>query len=114
MANRGANRDHPASFVIACVLNRPGPCLLPLLLAGGTTIALIPPVRADLPPPQGVAASLALPGCRSALGLPATAPPAELLPCAACRAGKPAAEYSKTQLRAAAARRCRVCVEAAQ
>lgn len=79
MADRGANRDHPASFVIACVLNRPGPCLLPLLLAGGTTIALIPPVRADLPPPQGVAASLALPGCRSALGLPATAPPAELL-----------------------------------
>jgi len=50
----------------------------------------------------------------AAAGAGAGAPPAELLPCAACRAGKPAAEYSKTQLRAAAARRCRACVEAAQ
>ena len=79
MANRGANRDHPASFLIACVLNRPGPCLLPLLLAGGAAIALIPPARADLSPPQGVAARLALPGCRNALGLSATPTPAELL-----------------------------------
>jgi hypothetical protein len=79
MANRGSNRDHPASFVIACVLKRPGPCLLPLLLAGGAAIALIPPARAEVPPPQGVAASLALPGCRSALGLSATPTPAELL-----------------------------------
>jgi hypothetical protein len=79
VANRGANRDHPASFHIACVLNRPGPCLLPLLLAGGAAIALIPPARADLSPPQGVAARLALPGCRSALGLSATPTPAALL-----------------------------------
>jgi len=79
VANRSANRDHPASFLIACVLNRPGPCLLPLLLAGGAAIALIPPARADLSPLQGVAARLALPGCRNALGLSPTPTPAELL-----------------------------------
>ncbi len=79
MANRRSNRDHPASFAIACVLKRPGPCLIPLLLAGGGAIALLPPARADVPQPPGVAASLALPGCRQALGLPASTAPAELL-----------------------------------
>ena len=79
MANRRTHCDHPASFAIACVLNRPGPCLLPLLLVGGAAIALLPPARADLPQPPGVAASLALPGCRRALGLPAITAPAELL-----------------------------------
>jgi len=79
MANRGAHGDHPASFALACVLNRPGPCLLPLLLAGGTAIAFPSPARAEAPLPPGVAASLALPGCRSALGLPANAAPAQLL-----------------------------------
>ena len=58
---------------------RPGPCWLPLLLAGGAAIALLPPARAEAPKPQGVAASLAVPGCRRALGLPATPTPAELL-----------------------------------
>ena len=58
---------------------RPSPFLLPLLLAGGAAIALVPPARADAPQPPGVAASLALPGCRRALGLPATTAPAELL-----------------------------------
>ena len=58
---------------------RPSPFLLPLVLAGGTAIALVPPARADAPQPPGVAASLALKGCRTALGLDATAPPAELL-----------------------------------
>ena len=79
MANRRVDRDHPASFAIACVLNRPGPCLLPLLLAGGTAIAQLPPARAEAPGPQGVAASLAVPGCRRALGLAATTAPVELL-----------------------------------
>jgi hypothetical protein len=79
MANRRSNRDHPASFAIACVLKRSGPCLIPLLLAGGSAIALLPPARADVPQPPGVAASLALPGCRQALGLPASTAPAELL-----------------------------------
>jgi TPR repeat protein len=50
-------------------------------------------------------------GALPAAGAGAGAPPAELLPCAACRAGKPADEYSKTQLRAAAARRCKACIE---
>jgi len=58
---------------------RPSPFLLPLLLAGGAAIALVPPARADAPQPPGVAASVALPGCRRALGLPATTAPAELL-----------------------------------
>ena len=79
MANRRSNRDHPASFAIACVLKRSGPCLIPLLLAGGGAIALLPPARADVPQPPGMAASLALPGCRQALGLPASTAPAELL-----------------------------------
>ena len=79
MANRGTSGDHPASITLACVLNRPGPCLLPLLLAGGGAIALLPPARADALQPAGVAASLALPGCRRALGLSATTAPAELL-----------------------------------
>jgi hypothetical protein len=79
MANRRSNRDHPASFAIACVLKRSGPCLIPLLLAGGSAIALLPPARADVPQPPGMAASLALPGCRQALGLPASTAPAELL-----------------------------------
>ncbi|WP_411873921.1 hypothetical protein [Vulcanococcus limneticus] len=61
------------------MLKRPGPCLIPLLLAGGGAIALLPPARADVPQPPGVAASLALPGCRQALGLPASTAPAELL-----------------------------------
>ena len=55
---------------------RPSPFLLPLMLAGGTAIALVPPARADAPQPSGVAASLALKGCRTAVGLDATAPPA--------------------------------------
>jgi hypothetical protein len=79
MANRRTDCDHPASFAIACVLNRPGPCLLPLLLLGGAGIALLPPARADAPQLSGVEASLAMKGCRTALGLDATAPPAELL-----------------------------------
>jgi hypothetical protein len=79
MANRRSNRDHPASFAIACVLKRSGPCLIPLLLAGGGAIALLPPALADVPQPPGMAASLALPGCRQALGLPASTAPAELL-----------------------------------
>jgi hypothetical protein len=79
MANRRSNRDHPASFATTCVLKRSGPCLIPLLLAGGGAIALLPPARADVPQPPGVAASLALPGCRQALGLPASTAPAELL-----------------------------------
>ena len=58
---------------------RPSPFLLPLLLAGGGAIALLPPARAEAPKPQGVAASLAVPGCRRALGLPASPTPAELL-----------------------------------
>ena len=58
---------------------RPRPFLLPLLLAGGTAITLVPPARAEAPKPQGVAASLAVPGCRRALGLPASPTPAELL-----------------------------------
>jgi hypothetical protein len=49
------------------------------LLAGSGAIALLPPARADVPQPPGVAASLALPGCRQALGLPASTAPAELL-----------------------------------
>ncbi len=53
--------------------------LLPLLLAGGAAIALLPPARADAPQSPDVAASLAVPGCRRALGLPATASQAELL-----------------------------------
>jgi hypothetical protein len=53
--------------------------LLPLLLAGGGAIALLPPARANAPEPPGVAASLEVPGCRRALGLPATPTPAELL-----------------------------------
>jgi len=79
MANRRSNRDHPASFATPCVLKRSGPCLIPLLLAGSVAIALLPPARADVPQPPGVAASLALPGCRQALGLPASTAPAELL-----------------------------------
>jgi len=79
MANRRSNRDHPASSAISCVLKRSGPCLIPLLLAGSGAIALLPPARADVPQPAGVAASLALPGCRQALGLPASTAPAELL-----------------------------------
>jgi hypothetical protein len=79
MANRRSNRDHPASFATPCVLKRSGPCLIPLLLAGGGAIAHLPPARADVPQPTGVAASLALPGCRQALGLPASTAPAELL-----------------------------------
>jgi len=87
MANRRINGDHPASFTLAGVLNLArvallssyGPWLLPLLLAGGGAMALLPPARADAPQPTGVAASLALKGCRSALGLAASAPPAELL-----------------------------------
>jgi hypothetical protein len=79
MANRRSNRDHPASSAISCVLKRSGPCLIPLLLAGSGAIALLPPARADVPQPPGVAASLALPGCRQALGLPASTAPAELL-----------------------------------
>jgi hypothetical protein len=79
MANRRSNRDHPASFATPYVLKRPGPCLIPLLLAGGGAIAHLPPARADVPQPTGVAASLALPGCRQALGLPASTAPAELL-----------------------------------
>jgi hypothetical protein len=79
MANRRSNRDHPASFATPCVLKRSGPCLIPLLLAGGGAIAHLPPARADVPQPPGVAASLALPGCRQALGLPASTAPAELL-----------------------------------
>jgi hypothetical protein len=79
MANRRSNRDHPASFATPYVLKRPGPCLIPLLLAGGGAIAHLPPARADVPQPPGVAASLALPGCRQALGLPASTAPAELL-----------------------------------
>jgi len=58
---------------------RPSPFLLPLLLAGGGAIALLPPARANAPEPPGVAASLEVPGCRRALGLPATPTPAELL-----------------------------------
>ena len=58
---------------------RPSPFLLPLLLAGGSAIAPVPPARADAPQPPGVAASLAVPGCRRALGLPATTAPAQLL-----------------------------------
>jgi len=58
---------------------RPSPFLLPLLLAGGAAIALLPPARADAPQPTGMAARLALKGCRSALGLDATTAPAELL-----------------------------------
>lgn len=61
------------------MLKRSGPCLIPLLLAGGGAIALLPPARADVPQPPGVATSLALPGCRQALGLPASTAPAELL-----------------------------------
>ncbi|GDX76595.1 hypothetical protein LBMAG41_16710 [Cyanobium sp.] len=49
------------------------------MLAGSGAIALLPPARADVPQPPGVAASLALPGCRQALGLPASTAPAELL-----------------------------------
>jgi hypothetical protein len=79
MANRRSNRDHPASFATPCVLKRPGPCLIPLLLAGSGAIALLPPARADVPQPAGAAASLALPGCRQALGLPASTAPADLL-----------------------------------
>jgi len=79
MANRRSNRDHPASSAISCVLKRSGPCLIPLLLAGSGAIALLPPARADVPQPPGVAASLALPGCRQALGLPASTAPAEHL-----------------------------------
>jgi hypothetical protein len=79
MANRRSNRDHPASFATHFVLKRPGRCLIPLLLAGGGAIALLPPARADVPQPAGAAASLALPGCRQALGLPASTAPAELL-----------------------------------
>jgi hypothetical protein len=79
MANRRSNRDHPASFATACVLKRSGPCLIPLLLAGGGAIALLPPALADVPQPPGMAASLALPGCRQALGLSARTAPAELL-----------------------------------
>ena len=79
MANRRSNRDHPASSAIPCVMKRSGPCLIPLLLAGSGAIALLPPARADVPQPPGVAASLALPGCRQALGLPASTAPAELL-----------------------------------
>jgi hypothetical protein len=79
MANRCTNRDHPASFAIACVLERPGPCLITLLVAGAAAIAQLPPARAETPKPQGVAASLAVPGCRQALGLPATPTPAALL-----------------------------------
>jgi len=60
-------------------MKRSGPCLIPLLLAGSGAIALLPPARADVPQPPGVAASLALPGCRQALGLPASTAPAELL-----------------------------------
>jgi hypothetical protein len=51
----------------------------PLLLAGSGAIALLPPARADVPQPAGAAASLALPGCRQALGLPASTAPADLL-----------------------------------
>ena len=101
MANRRGTSDHPAKSSLACVLNPaptalafplgpwslngllqqrwPCPFLLPLLLAGGAAIALLPPARADAPQPPDVAASLALPGCRRALGLPATPTPAELL-----------------------------------
>jgi hypothetical protein len=79
MANRRSNRDHPASFATHFVLKRPGRCLIPLLLAGGGAIAILPPARADVPQPAGAAASLALPGCRQALGLPASTAPAELL-----------------------------------
>jgi hypothetical protein len=53
--------------------------LLPLLLLGGGAIAAVPPARADAPQPAGVAASLAMPGCRRALGLPTTPTSAELL-----------------------------------
>jgi hypothetical protein len=79
MANRRSNRDHPTSSAIACVLKRSGPCLIPLLLAGGGAIAQLPPARAEVPQSAGAAASLALPGCRQALGLPASTAPAELL-----------------------------------
>lgn len=61
------------------MLNRFGPCLLPLLLAGGGAIALLPAARAEAPQPPGLAASLALPACRRALGLPASTAAAELL-----------------------------------
>jgi hypothetical protein len=79
MANRRSNRDHPASSAISCVLKRSGPCLIPLLLAGSSAIAHLPPARAEVPQSAGAAASLALPGCRQALGLPASTAPAELL-----------------------------------
>jgi hypothetical protein len=100
MADCGTDRDHPASFPGVPVLilartslalpgqrwrdrqrsgSRPDAVLVALLLTGGMALLTPPSVRAEHALPPGVAASLALKGCRSALGLDANAPPAELL-----------------------------------
>lgn len=55
------------------------PGLLPLLLAASGALLTLPAARAEAPLPPGVTASLALPACRSALGLSASASPTQLL-----------------------------------
>jgi len=53
--------------------------LLLSLLLGGGSLQLLSPARAETPPAEGAEASLALPGCRAALGVSASAPAADIL-----------------------------------
>jgi hypothetical protein len=73
---------------------------------------------ASPPPAPAVAKGAAAPPApavakgTSAPSAPApAAPPADLLSCGECRAGKPADDFSKSQLKLAEKRKCRRCIE---
>ena len=53
--------------------------LLFALLLGGGSLQLLSPARAETPPAEGAEASLALPGCRTALGVSSSAASADIL-----------------------------------
>ena len=100
LADGVTDRDHPASFRFVRVLNlvrpalaisfdhwanrhdgrgRSDAALLALLLSGGMALLTPLSVRASTTLSPGDAASLAMPGCRRALGLSVSAEPAQLL-----------------------------------
>ena len=53
-------------------------------------------------------------GCAAPAAPAPPAPPAALFPCAECKAPKPAALFTGSQLKKEALRRCRACVDAAK
>jgi len=63
---------------------------------------------------EGAAPAVPAPPAPPAAPAAPAAPPAALLPCAECKASKPAALFTGSQLKKEALRRCRACVDAAK